>query len=116
METETPLIKALARVEPLRLLESGAELPTSGAITAVVSGAVIAIPIEGLVDLAAERQRLSSELEESKGALQRLDTRLQDPQFLDKAPEEVVERERERLRAMEERKARLQELLSQLSG
>jgi valyl-tRNA synthetase len=113
---ETPLIKALAKVEPLRLLDDRSELPTSGAVSVVVGGAVMAIPMEGLVDLAAERKRLSSELEESSEAIQKLNVRLQDPQFMGKAPEEVVERERERLRNYEERKARLEELLTQLSG
>jgi valyl-tRNA synthetase len=116
LETETPLIKALAKVEPLRFLENSSELPTSGAVTAVVSGAVIAIPMEGLVDLTVERKRLSSELEESEEAIGRLNTRLLDPQFMGKAPEEIVERERERLRGYEERRDHLQELLTQLSG
>ncbi len=116
LETETPLIKALAKVDPLRLLDDRSQLPTSGAVSAVVNGAVMAIPMEGLVDLAAERKRLSSELEESAEAIQRLNVRLQDPRFMGKAPEEVVERERERLRSYEERKSRLEELLVQLSG
>ncbi len=115
LETETPLIKALAKVDPLRLLDSRADLPTSGAVTVVVDGAVMAIPMEGLVDLAAERKRLSDESADAEQAIQRLDTRLNDPQFMGKAPEEVVERERERLRGLEERKAHLQELLTQLS-
>ena len=115
LETETPLIKALAKVEPLRLLDNRSDLPTNGAVTVVVDGAVMAIPMEGLVDLAAERKRLSAELAEAEQAIGRLDTRLNDPQFMGKAPEEVVERERERLRGLEERKAHLQELLTQLS-
>ncbi len=115
LETETPLIKALAKVEPLRLLDSRADLPTSGAVTVVVDGAVMAIPMEGLVDLAAERKRLSDESADAEQAIQRLNTRLNDPQFMGKAPEEVVERERERLRGLEERKVHLQELLTQLS-
>ncbi|MCH8940038.1 MAG: hypothetical protein IIC27_02785 [Chloroflexi bacterium] len=116
MKPKTPLIKALAKVEPLRLLGDRSELPTSGAVSVVVNGAVMAIPMGELVDLAAERKRLSSELEESTEAIQKLNVRLQDPQFMGKAPEEVVERERERLRSYEERKARLEELLTQLSG
>ena len=115
LKTETPLIKALAKVEPLRLLDNRADLPTSGAVTLVVDGAVMAIPMEGLVDLAAERKRLSDESADAEQAIQRLDTRLNDPQFTGKAPEEVVERERERLRGLEERKTHLQELLTQLS-
>ena len=115
LAAEAPLIRALARVEPLRFLEGGEQLPTSGAATAVVGGAVMAIPLEGLVDITAERTRLSGELADAQQALERLGARLADAQFLEKAPEEVVERERERQRATEERKARLQELLAQLT-
>ena len=115
LAAEAPLIRALARVEPLSFLEAGEQLPTSGAATAVVGGAVMAIPLEGLVDITAERTRLSGELADAQQALERLGARLADAQFLEKAPEEVVERERERQRATEERKARLQELLAQLT-
>ncbi len=115
LEAEAPLIRALARVEPLRFLQGREQLPTSGAATAVVGGAVMAIPLEGLVDIGAERTRLSGELADARQALERLDARLSDAQFIEKAPEEVVERERDRRRATEERKDRLQELLSQLS-
>ena len=75
----------------------------------------MASPLEGLVDIDAERNRLAAELADAEQALERLGARLSDAQFLEKAPEEVVERERDRQRATEERKARLQELLTQLS-
>ena len=115
LEAEASLIRALARVEPLRFVDAGEQLPSSGAATAVVGGAVMAIPLEGLVDIGAERARLSAELSDAEQALARLDARLTDAQFLEKAPEEVVERERDRQRATEERKARLEELLTQLA-
>ena len=115
LEAEAPLIRALARVEPLRFLKDGEQLPSSGAATAVVGRAVLAIPLEGLVDIQAERARLTGELDDAQQALERLSARLSDAQFLEKAPEEVVDRERERQRATEERKARLQELLAQLT-
>ena len=88
----------------LRFLQGGEQLPSSGAATAVVGRAVLAIPLEGLVDITAERARLSGELDDAQQALERLSARLADAQFLEKAPEEVVDRERERQRATEERK------------
>ena len=115
LEAEASLIRALARVEPLRFVDGGEQLPSSGAATAVVGSAVMAIPLEGLVDIDAERVRLTGELADAEQALARLDARLSDAQFLEKAPEEVVERERDRQRATEERKARLEELLAQLA-
>ena len=115
LEAEASLIRALARVEPLRFLAGRDQLPSSGAATAVVGGAVMAIPLEGLVDIQAERTRLSGELADAEQALDRLAARLSDAQFLEKAPEEVVERERDRHRATEERRTRLEELLAQLA-
>ena len=76
----------------------------------------MAIPMEGLIDLDMERKRLLSESKDSDQSIQRLENRLNDPEFLEKAPEDVIEREQERLRTFEERRAHLQELLAQLSG
>ena len=115
LEGETPVVQALARVAAVRLLAEDEPLPTRGAVTAVVGSVPVAIPMEGLVDLQAERQRIAGELDESETNLARLDARLNDEQFLSKAPEDVVERERERQRALTERQARLKELLSQLT-
>jgi valyl-tRNA synthetase len=79
-------------------------------------GAVpVAVPMEGLVDLGAERERLTRERDEADTAMSRLRGRLGDQQFLTKAPEAVIERERERLSILGERRARLEELLGQLA-
>ena len=66
------------------------------------------------VDLTAERRRLEGELAESQAVAGRLAARLDDAQFLSKAPAEVVDRERERLEAVQGRQAQLSELLQQL--
>jgi valyl-tRNA synthetase len=115
LEAEAPAILALARLSDLRLIAEGEALPARGAVTAVVGSVPVAIPMGGLVDLAAERARLTKELEEGGEARSRLEGRLADQQFLGKAPEAVVERERERLGALGERQARLRELLGQLA-
>ncbi len=115
LEAETPAIRALARVSELRLLADGESLPTHGAVTTVVGAVPVAIPMEGLVNLAAERERLTRERDEADGAMSKLGSRLADQQFLSKAPEAVVERERDRLTALGERRARLEELLGQLA-
>ena len=63
-----------------------------------------------------EKQRLSEELEKMTDNLQRLTARLSDERFLAKAPEEGVERERERLESTESRRARVAETLARLGG
>jgi len=111
---EAEVIKALARVEPLRILGDGAQRPPSHqTVTLVVGKATVYLPMGNVVDLAAERQRLERELASSQGTLDRLQRRLADQQFLSKAPEEVVERERQHLAAAQERQARIIELMDQ---
>ncbi len=83
-------------------------------VSLVLSQGTVTVPLEGLVDLEQERRRLSKELEQIKVNRQRLSARLKDEKFLAKAPEEVVERERERLSGMDDRRARVVETLSRL--
>ena len=112
---ESDAIKALARVEPLHILDSDAPRPPSSqTVTLVVGDATIYLPMGDVVDMAKEHQRLETELTSYEEVLERLEQRLQDQQFLAKAPEDVVERERQRLASTQERQARVRELLEQL--
>ena len=112
---EAPAIKSLARTEPLLFQEEGSPRPPADkTVSVVLSGATVLVPLEGLVDTARERSRLEQELQECLENLQRLSQRLSNTEFTGKAPAEVVERERGRLEGLEERRDRIQELLSQL--
>ncbi|MEK7777753.1 MAG: valine--tRNA ligase, partial [Chloroflexota bacterium] len=114
---EAEVIRSLARVEPLRILDQGASPPSSHqTVTLVVGKATVYLPLGDAVDLASERQRLQKEMVSTQAATGRLEQRLADQQFLAKAPEEVVEKERERLASAQERLARIRELLGQLGG
>ena len=116
VEEEAPAICALARVQPLRILDSAGGRPQAGtAMTLVVDPLVVTLPLAGVVDVSAERGRLSKELEECAESLGRVRDLLANPSFSSKAPEEVVEREQERLEALQERSRRLEEILSQLA-
>ena len=114
---ESPAICALARVSPLRILSGpGDQLPSGQTITLVVDPLVVKLPIAGLLDVSAERSRLQKELEECQAALERVSRLMANQDFLSRAPEEVVEREQERITTLEGRKGRLEEVLSQLSS
>jgi valyl-tRNA synthetase len=112
---ESPAIRTLARVEPLRIVDAAAEGPAGHSMTLVVDPLVVRLPLAGVVDVSAERNRLGKELEECRTNLGRVSGLLSNPKFSGRAPEEVVERERERLGSLQERERRLQEVLSQLA-
>ncbi len=96
------------------MLEDEGALPLDGALSVVVGEATISIPLGGVVDMAAERQRLEKERQETETALSKLEARLADATFRQRAPEEVVEREEARRTNLRERTARIQDLLSRL--
>ena len=110
-------ISTLARIEPLRVLNHSSERPPPEQVmTLVVDRLVVMLPILGIVDVPEERTRLEGELKECLDGMKRVQGLLDNTEFAGKAPEEVVEREQERLKSLQERKERLEEILSQLPG
>ena len=62
----------------------------------VVRGEVAALPLKGVIDLAAERARLAKEMQKADADIERVDAKLNNPKFMARAPEEVVEGEQEK--------------------
>ena len=117
LEEEALAICTLARVQPLRILdEADDRLPAGQVITLLVDSLVVKLPLAGVVDIDAEKERLGLELEECSASLERVQGLLGNPDFSSRAPEEVVEREQERLRSLQERQQRLKEVLAQVSS
>ena len=82
----------------------------------VLEAGTLALSLGGLVDLAEETARLNGELDDLRKHRERVSRNLSNPNFVERAPEEVVERERERLASAEARIERLAEILGRLSG
>ena len=119
IEDEADVIRALSRVEPLSIVNSedgAAGADARKGVTLVVSPLVVRLPLEGVVDLQAEGERLRSELAECVKNLERVDKLVSNPNFRSKAKPEVVETEEGRLNDLRERKQRLDEILAQLAG
>ncbi len=119
IEDEADVIRALSRVEPLSIVNSedgAAGTDARKGVTLVVSPLVVRLPLEGVVDLQAEGERLRSELAECVKNLERVDKLVSNPNFRSKAKPEVVETEEGRLNDLRERKQRLDEILAQLAG
>ena len=89
----TALLLALAKLQSCALLED--EAPP--AATQLVGQMEVLVPLAGLIDVAAERDRLSRELEKLTREIARLSAKLDNAAFVEKAPQEVVDRERAKL-------------------
>jgi valyl-tRNA synthetase len=87
-----------------------------GSIQMVVGGDIVALQLQGLVDLAAERSRLAKEMAKADADIARVDAKLGNPNFVARAPEEVVEEEKEKREEAEMRKAKIAEALERLKG
>ena len=67
-----------------------------GSVQLVVRGEVAALPLKGVIDLAAERARLAKEMAKADADIKRVDAKLTNPNFVARAPEEMVEEEKEK--------------------
>ncbi|MFP4695261.1 valine--tRNA ligase [Thiohalospira sp.] len=102
-----PAIRGVARVESLTWLAEGEEQPE--AATALVGDLKILVPMAGLIDRDAELARLDKAIEKADQDLGRARGKLENPNFVEKAPAEVVEKEREKVAEMENNLAGLRE-------
>lgn len=93
------LLMKMARLENITWLTDDEEAPPSA--TQLVGKLEIRVPMAGLIDKSAELARLSKEAEKLEKEVERLAAKLANPQFADKAPEAVVEKERQKLREAE---------------
>jgi valyl-tRNA synthetase len=106
-------LAALARAD--LEVDPAATRPPRSAV-AVVEECEIYVPLEGLVDVDAERQRLTRELGRVEDELSRLDTKLGRAEFRERAPAEVVSREEARREAQAALRAKLRDALERLDG
>ncbi|MCS3757273.1 valine--tRNA ligase [Salinibacter ruber] len=104
----------LASVTDLTV-EAGAEKPTASA-SVVVGRCEVFVPLVGMIDLEQERERLRGEIEEKETFLEGVEQKLNNPQFVNKAPDEVVEREREKKKDATAELERLQDNLADLEA
>jgi valyl-tRNA synthetase len=85
-----------------------------GAALAVIEGAEVHVPLAGLVNLQEETKRLEKEIGKAASELASVQRKLSDPKFLERAPEEVVEKDRDRATQLEEKRQSLERSLERL--
>jgi valyl-tRNA synthetase len=105
-------IKRLARVSGIDTVEAAP--PQS--VQLVVRGETVALPLAGIIDIPAERARLEKDRAKADAEIARVDAKLANADFLARAPEEVVEGEREKREEAEARRAKIREALERLEG
>ena len=105
-----PFLKKLAYASEVTFAQPGTS-PEAGSVTVVTHAAQISMPLAELVDLEKEKARMEKELKKNSDELQKLNTKLANPGFVNKAPEHVVKAEQERAVKLTELVAKLEEQL-----
>jgi valyl-tRNA synthetase len=103
-------VKRLARISDI----SFADAAPKSSIQLLIRGEVAALPLEGVIDLDAERARLAKEIQKLDVEVGKIDAKLGNADFIKRAPEEVVEEQRERRDEALARKAKMEEALGRL--
>ncbi|HEV2556437.1 MAG TPA: valine--tRNA ligase [Bosea sp. (in: a-proteobacteria)] len=111
VEAWAPMIERLARVSAIAF---EAASPAQSA-QIIVRGEVAALPLAGIIDLEVERTRLTKEMAKLDQDIATVDRKLGNPDFMARAPDEIVEENRERKAAAEARKLKIAEALARLS-
>jgi valyl-tRNA synthetase len=106
------LILSLARLSSV----DEADVSAAGSVPFVIGEATAALSIAEFIDLAAERGRLTKEIGALDTDIERTAKKLGNADFVSRAPEEVVEENRERLAGAREAKAKLQAALARLES
>ncbi len=112
LETHADLIKRLARIEAIK---SVSDFP-KGAVQIVVDETTYALPLADVIDISEEKSRLEKEIAKWDSEIARFDKKLANPKFVEKAPPEVVETEREKLADAKQSRAKLDEALERLAS
>ena len=105
-------LRQMARLDSIEF----ADAVPAGAVQVVLDEATLALPLSGIIDFAAEAQRLEKEITRIAGEIGKLDAKLGNDNFISRAPEHVVEEQRDRKLEAEQVRDRLASALRRLEG
>jgi len=106
-------LRRLARVSVLSFVEDGTHPKHSA--SAVVDGEEFSVPLEGVIDLDVERTRIEREIERVNRLLKGVITKLENPGFMNRAPREIVEKEKEKQASFERNLEKLMNIYKRLT-
>jgi valyl-tRNA synthetase len=112
METHQDLIINLARLSSLEVQNTG-KRPKSSA-TAVVNSASIFVLLEGIIDFAKESKRLEKEIQKLAANLTTVTKKLENEDFLSKAPSDIIEKVRKKQSVLLEKQQKIQTNLDRI--
>jgi valyl-tRNA synthetase len=112
LEQNAPFLKKLAKLADITWLSAGEEAPV--AATALVGELEILVPMAGLMDKDAELARLDREIDKLEKDLSRIQGKLGNASFVDKAPAAVVAKERDKMQAQQQALETLQEQVQRI--
>jgi len=101
----------LASLSALEILEN--EKPEK-AMAQVIPGVEVFLPVEGLIDIGKESQRINKELGKVNKDLEQTERKLSNSKFLNRAPEDIIDKEKQKLEEFSTQKKKLEEVLSKL--
>ena len=115
-ETALRLERYQAEIDRLARLDYSvvADAAPAGSVTFVLGEAIVAIPLAGVMDIGAEKARLSKEIARCTKEIETVSRKLDNPGFVAKAPAEVIEEQRERRAAYEAEKQKYEAALTRL--
>ena len=111
-ERSSNYVKTLARVKELRIGVS--ETKPTAAATGVIKGAEVYIPLEGILDLTQERDRLMKEIAKISKDIDVFARKLSNKDFVDKAPKTVVEKDTAKLEEFKVKREKLEQSMKML--
>lgn len=113
IERNSTFLKFLAKLENIEVLAAGQEAPESA--ISLVGEMKLLVPMAGLIDKDAELARLTKEMDKIRKDLEKSENKLNNPNFADKAPEAVVNNEKERVEEFKVALNQLQEQFDKIS-
>lgn len=112
VERMEPHIRRLARLESLEVVEDLG--PAQGSARAVISGATIDVPLEGLIDFDKEKARLEKEMTKLAGEREKLEKQLGNQDFVKRAAADVVAAARQRAAELDDQMVKLRATIESL--
>ncbi|HSB32922.1 MAG TPA: class I tRNA ligase family protein, partial [Nitrospirota bacterium] len=112
LERSASYVTTLSRIKELKI--GVHETKPKAAATAVIKGAEIYVPLEGVLDLTQERERLQKEIAKISKDIEVFFKKLSNPNFVEKAPKEVVEKDTAKLEDFKAKRDKLEQSLKML--